>query len=357
MAAEIHIFEDAFSYMESVTAKYMTDGAASLASSLQDVAYTLLAVYMILWGWSMMRGVIQEPIMDAVSRILRLTFIITFATNSTIYANDLATFLYDWPPAMAGIISGVPSMSITQLLDQIAANGLDLASQAWQAASIANLGAYIVSFILFVITITITSITACIIISAKLGLALLLTLGPLFILMLLFKPSEDYFSKWLASVFTAGILIVLASMTAMLLFKYFAATFDSASTEAASNGGIVTLTGIAPAIIFGLISGFFILGIPNFASSLGGGASGASASALGWAMGKGKSGGKIAWGEASGRNRSDRIAARRARLTNARWAKNNPSNATKAGRAVANAPAAVYRKITTRSNRVASSSK
>jgi type IV secretion system protein VirB6 len=354
MVAAVHIFEDAFSYMDSVTTKYMTDGAASVASSLQGVAYSLLALYMVLWGWSMMRGMIQEPVMDAVSRILRLTFIITFATNSVMYANELATFLYDWPPAMVGVISGTPTVSITQLLDQIAASGLDLASQAWQAASIANLGAYFVSIILFALTITITSITAFIIIGAKLALALLLTLGPLFILMMIFKPSEDYFSKWLASVFTSGITIVLASMAAMLFFKYFDATFNSASAEAAGNGGIVTLTGIAQAIIFGLISGFFILGIPNFSSSLGGGASGASASALGWAMGKAKSGGKIAWGEASGRSRSDRIAARRARLTNARWAKNNPSNATKAGRAAAAAPAAVYRKITSRSNRIKS---
>lgn len=355
MVAEVHTFEDAFSYMDSVTTKYMTDGAASLASSLQGVAYTLLAVYMILWGWSMMRGIIQEPIMDAVSRILRLTFIIAFATNSAMYANDLATFLYDWPPAMASVISGAPSISITQLLDQIAANGLDLASQAWQAASITNLGAYIVSFILFVVTILITSITAFIIISAKLGLALLLTLGPLFILMMLFKPTEDYFSKWLASVFTAGITIVLASMTAMLFFKYFGATFDSASAEAAGNGGIVTLTGIAPAIVFGLISGFFILGVPSFASSLGGGASGASATALGWALGKSKSGGKITWNRVSGKSKNDRIAARRARAINAKWAGNHPSKPTKAGRAVTGAPAAIYRKITSRSNRVASS--
>lgn len=286
MVAEIHIFEDAFSYMDAVTTKYMTDGAASVAGSLQSVAYTLLTVYVILWGWSMIRGLVSEPITDATSRIIRMAFIITFATNSAMYAHDIATFFYNWPPAMASVISGTPATSITQLLDQIAANGLDLASQAWQAASIANIGAYFVSIILFAVTIIITSITAFIIISAKLGLALLLALGPLFILMMLFESTKDFFSKWLTAVFTCGITIVLASMVATLFFKYFDATFAAASADAAAYGGVPSLAGISPAIIFGLISAFFIMGIPHFAAGLGGGASGASAGALSWAYDK-----------------------------------------------------------------------
>ena len=347
MVAEVHIFEDAFSYMDAVTTKYMTDGAASVAGSLQSVAYTLLTIYVILWGWSMIRGLVSEPITDAVSRILKMTFIITFATNSAMYANDIATFLYDWPPAMAGVISGTPATSITQLLDQIAANGLDLASQSWQAASIANMGAYFVSIILFAVTIIITSITAFIIISAKLGLALLLALGPLFILMMLFEVTREYFSKWLSAVFTSGVTIVLVSMAATLFFKYFAATFASASTEAAGNGGIVTLTGIAPAIVFGLISGFFILGIPSFASSLGGSFSGASAHGLGWAYDKIKGSAGKAPSMAKAGYRGGKSAYQGIRGAAGRFGKGTSGGSIQGSSSSVSSPAAMYRKITT----------
>lgn len=283
------MFEDIFSYMDGVTAKYMTDGAASVASSLHDVAYTMLMLYMVLWGWSMMRGLIQEPVMDATARILRMTFIVTFATNSAMYASEIATFLYDWPPAMVGVINGTAPTSITQLLDQIAVNGFQLADQAWQAATITNMGAYFVSIIIYALTSIVTAITAFIIISAKLGLAILLSLGPLFILTMMFESTKEYFSKWLSSVFTCGITIVLASMAAMLFFKYFDAAFNAASVDASAYGGVPSLSGIAPALIFGLISGYFLAGIPSFASGLGGGISGASSAGLGWAYDKMKS--------------------------------------------------------------------
>jgi type IV secretion system protein VirB6 len=345
-APTLHIFEDVFTYVDAATQQYFLDGAAAVASAFQGVAHSMLILYVTLWGWAMLRGMIQEPVMDGVARMLKAMFIITFATNSAIYASYVSTFLYDWPAAMAGILAGGVVTNTTQLIDHIAGSGLDLASQAWQTASLANIGGYVVSAIIFVMTLVITAITATIIISAKYGLALLLAIGPVFILMLMFEGTRAFFDKWLSVVVTSGFTIVLVSGAAALIFKYYSAAFDAASADATANGGVVTLTGIAPATVAGIIAVFFIMGIPHLAAGLGGGVSSATAGAVGWAYDKIRGAapatlrtGRAAYG-------AGRAAYGMARGTAGRFGRGQGEGGSIQGKRPS-APLSVYRKITT----------
>jgi type IV secretion system protein VirB6 len=283
---ENHVFDDILSYVETATTKYFTEGAASVAGSFQSTAHVLVTIYVLLYGWMLLRGLVQEPLMDGVARIIKASFIFTFATNSSLYAHDVATFLYDWPPALVGALSGSEITNTTQLLDQIADTGLDLASKAWQTAKLTNLGGYLLAFILFVVTLVVAAITAVLIISSKFGLALLLALGPIFILMALFDATRKFFDMWLSTCITAGFTIVLVSMAASLMFKYYAASFEAASEHVTKNGGIVSLGDIVIPTVVGIIAVFFIYGIPQLAGSLGGGISTASAAAASWAYDK-----------------------------------------------------------------------
>ena len=66
--ADTYTFQDIFQYVDTAVANYVTDGAASAAGALSGFGKTLLILYVVLWGWSMMRGLIQEPVMDGVWR-------------------------------------------------------------------------------------------------------------------------------------------------------------------------------------------------------------------------------------------------------------------------------------------------
>lgn len=352
-----YTFQDIFQYADSAVNSYVIDGAASAAESLQSVSHSLLLIYMLLWGWAMMRGAIQEPVTDGVGRLIRIGIITSLATSSALYANYVSNFLYEWPTAFSGVIQGSAAQNSAQLLDQILDKGNSLGAQAWEKAGLMNLGSYLISFIIYSITWVITAISAVIIISSKLGLALILALGPPFILMMLFETTRELFNKWLGMAVTSGLVIVLVTMAAALIFKVMDASFDGAQVLANANAGIPTMKSITQIVIYGIIGIFFILGIPALASGLGGGVSTASAAAAGWAFGKARSGavksGKIAWGELSGKNRSDRQGERMRRDRNAKWANENPKPSTSSRvRNAAAKPAAVYRKITSRSNRI-----
>lgn len=334
------LFDDLFTYVDAATAKYFLDGAEKVTGAMHNTVSTMLILYVTLWGLATWRGMIKEPIMDGTMRVIKIVLITTFANNASEYTSGVATFLYEWPPALAGVLMGTTATTTTQLIDQCAASGLDLASKAWETASITNLGGYVVGITIFAITLVVALIAASIIIGSKFGLSILLALGPIFILMLLFDYTRHYFDKWLGLVVTSGFAIVMTSMATDLLFKYFGASFDAASAHVASNGGIVSLGDIAPAVVAGGIAAFFILNIPHLAAGLGGGASAASASAAGWAH-RTLGNARMPQRNKSGKNKEERIAPGQ---------KRQGGNIQRAGSGV---PQAAYRRITRQAKRPA----
>ena len=81
--------------MEAVTAplqSYISSTSAAVIGAITPVATTLLMIYIMFWGWSMIRGVITEPVTDGVTRIVKLAVICAIALSVGFYSQ----FLVDW---------------------------------------------------------------------------------------------------------------------------------------------------------------------------------------------------------------------------------------------------------------------
>lgn len=284
--ADTYTFQDIFQYVDTAVANYVTDGAASAAGALSGFGKTLLILYVVLWGWSMMRGLIQEPVMDGVWRVVKISAIFGLATSSALYASYVADFLYDWPTALAGVMQGGAVQNSAQLLDEMLDKGNTLGAQAWEKASWSNMGAYFLSIIIFAVTWIVTAVTGFIVIMAKYALALLLAIGPVFILAMMFEPTRQWFDKWLGAVVTAGLTIVMVVMAAALMFKLLNATYDAIQMDANANAGVAALKTIGPLVVYAIICLFTVLGMPTLAGSIGGAFALANASALGWSYNK-----------------------------------------------------------------------
>lgn len=345
MAAS-QVFQKLFDYSDGVVTKYVTDVAASTAGTIQGVAHTLLVIYVALWGWSMMRGMIQEPVMDGVWRILKVTGIFYLATSSALYSQYVSDLLYNWPTEFASQLQGTPATTSAQMLDQMLDKGTTLAGQAWEKASLANIGAYILAGVVYVMSWATTGLTGIIIIMAKLALAITLAIGPLFILGLLFEPTKRWFDSWLGAAFTEGIAILMTVMAATISFKLMNAAYDVTLADAAANDGIATMSAISGLVIYGIASVFVIKRMPTLAGSIGGSLSSGSASPLGWAYDKirGATPAALRMGKRAGQ-----AGYRGLRGAAGRFGRGSEGGSVSGGRT--NTPGAVYRKITSASSR------
>ncbi len=282
----VPIFDDLFANFDSIVDSYFIAGSAAIASSIMDTARIMLILYVVLYGWSMIRGVVQEPVTEMTERFVKMAGIFALATSASAYGTYISSFLYSWPSELTGVVTGQVATTTTQLLDDIASQGMDLAVKAWQAADITNIGAYFIALLLFAMVLLITAICGFILLTSKVILSLALTLGPIFILALIFQPTRRLFDGWLGVTLGAGFTIVVTSLAAHMSFEIYGAAFAAAATSAAATDGIPSLTDIAPATVAGIMIGFLMKNLPSMAGALAQGSSAAGAEMAQWAYGR-----------------------------------------------------------------------
>ncbi len=349
MAASLHFYEDTFNNLSSSLSTYVSDVASSIIAAITPVATTLITIYVVLWGWSMMRGVISEPITDGVSRIVRLAVITGIALNLGRYNGYLADMLWNSPDALAGYIASGYSNTTTnmQFLDSLMSQIYDLGDVYWQKAfagmgtiGIPNIGLIIIAILIWAAGLLATAYGAFLLALSKMALAIILAVGPLFVLMTIFEPTRRFFDSWIGQALNYVFLAMLSAAAIKLVM-----TILQTYLTAAGGAGVLTDPSVSqalPAIVLCAIGMLVMMQLPSIASALGGGVAIGTLGAVTWAYGKAKGTTSGAWNVASGKTLSDIRATRRSKAMNARWAANNPGAISRA----AGAPQAVYRKIT-----------
>lgn len=334
-ASSFHFYEKLFTKLDASLSTYVSDVAGNIIGAITPVATTLVTIYVVLWGWSMMRGVISEPITDGVGRIIRLTVITALALNLGRYNGYIADFLFQTPDALASYVASGYSntTSNVQYLDNLMSQMFDF-GEAFRQKGMANPGIFpdfsmlVVAYAIWAIGVISTGYGAFLLALAKMGLSIILAIGPVFILLTIFEGTKRFFDSWMGQAMNSVFLTVLTAAAIKLIMTILQSYLTDASGVVADPA----LDQAIPAIVLGLIGALVLVQLPAMASALGGGVAIGTLGAVGWAYGKAKSG------------------ATSMRPTNLKRSFNKARSDVRiaggAAKAVGGAPMAVYRKIT-----------
>jgi type IV secretion system protein VirB6 len=221
----------------------------------------------------MIMGVIQEPIMDGVKRMLTISFIVALATNTGLYASFVSDWLWKSPDALASIIvngggmGGVHTSVTFSYLDTMLGKFYDRGDYFWElglAETIPNLGFLIIALIVWAFGIIITTYTAYLMLLSKIGLSLLLGIGAIFILLLMFNATRKFFDAWIGQVINFVFLNMLAVSVSMIILSII----DSYITGMVSAADILD---VFPMIVLSAAAVMILQQVPSIASTLGGG--------------------------------------------------------------------------------------
>jgi type IV secretion system protein VirB6 len=334
-ASDFHFYSRMFTELSNALSTYVNDTATNIIGAITPVATTLVSIYVMLWGWSMMRGVISEPIMDGVGRIVRLALIVGVALQLGLYNGFLADMLWNSPDALASYVGGGDDTSNAAYLDTLMSRMYDFGDAYYQKAQanstlgIPDLGLLFMAYALWVAGVIATGYGAFLLALAKMGLAVALGVGPLFILLTIFEPTKRFFDAWIGQALNYVFLVMLSAATIKLIMVILEKYLTDASGVVLADPA---LDQALPAIVFSIISALALVQMPAMASALGGGVALGTLGAVGWAYGKTKG------GMAAMRPTNLRRSFNKARA-DVRIAKG-------AAQAAAGAPMAVYRKIT-----------
>ncbi len=342
--ADFHFYTDTMSLVSNTLNTYVGDVSAAITGGFSGVATSLVAVYVMLWGWSMMRGVISEPVTDGVNRVVRLSVIVGLATNVGLYNAHISDFLWQTPDALAGLIANGYSDSTANanFLDILAGKAYDFGQAYYEKGQaspglIPDFGMLVAAYTVWGCGLAATAYAAFLLVLSKIVLAVALGVGPLFILFLLFEPSKRLFDAWLGQVLNYIFLVMLTAAAIKLLLTIIGVYLDAVFGSYAAAGGADPSYGeLFPMIAVSAIGFLALMQLPSIASALGGGVAVFSLGAVRWAYDR-------ATGGVSG-------ALSAARPTNMRRSINKARSdyriAKGAAKSVSGAPMALYRKVT-----------
>jgi type IV secretion system protein VirB6 len=284
------IAQNLFSAIDYNFSSFFLTSSARVASAARPVFNTLVTVYVLLWGFSMWRGLIREPMSDGVMRVVRVVLIGTFALNAGVYGPTIAEFFYRTPDQLASVLipSATPS-STGAALDSSIDRGIEIMNRYISAIGVTT--GFAKSLILFgqavltaLVLTALIGLAYALVLLAKVGLSIVLALGPLMIAMLMFKPTQGFFATWVRAAMSSVMTYVVTAAIIALGLSYF----DDAARAAIVGMGADTpgLIDLLRVLIVGLAAFAVLLQTPAIAAALGGGVQIGTMGMVGWTMRK-----------------------------------------------------------------------
>jgi len=320
----VTLYTELFNKTDAAFAAYIGSTASSVISSIRPVATVLLMIYVMLWGWSMIRGVIEEPITDGVTRIVRLSIICGLALSTSYYSSYITDWIWKTPDALAKIVSGQDGKTGLNFLDGLLNEFFDLASDYIDDAykkkntvGIPDLMLLAIGWAVYVAGIVVTGYAAFLFMLAKMALSTLLAVGAIFILMAIFESTKKFLDAWIGQVANYIFLVMLTSAVCKLLLIHI----DSYIPE---NMKGLTVANAIQLIAISMVGILVLMQVPTIASALGGGAAIGTLGAIGAAWSKMRGAAKSAGNLLSGKTLTNMRAARKRKADMAAWAKENP---------------------------------
>ena len=255
-----------WTWLNGQMAAYVGDNTARLAATLEPAVVTVATVYVMIWGYLHLTGKIDEPFVAGLKRIVTLAVVLGVGLRLWLYNTLIVDTFYDAPARLAAAVIGAGDP--VGIIDVIWEKGGTVADMFWSRGfSLADLGDPLAGLVIWLFVGVLCVYAMFLIALSNIALAILLALGPLFIVSLLFESTRRFFSAWIAQLTNFALVTILTVMVASLLLR-IVQTF--AIQTAARGDALLTMDAVNMILVAVLV--FLILRqVMPIAASLSGG--------------------------------------------------------------------------------------
>jgi type IV secretion system protein VirB6 len=226
--------------IDTMLLTFVTNTSASMAGVLGGLAAGGITIYMMFMAYAIARGEIQEPMSKLTKEVLSMAIIATIATGVGVYQ---AYVISGAQAVLALLTSGVSqtnAQSIGELIDSFWAISAKVDGQTlpaykalWVMAKkdsnsigIPNLSYFFAALLVFASTIVLAICCLLPAILAKIGLSLMLAIGPLFIMLAIIPYTRNYFASWLSNMLGNLMTLVLVACITSAAVNLFCSTLE-----------------------------------------------------------------------------------------------------------------------------------
>lgn len=260
------IFQPAYGFVDSKLDVFLNERASSVMAQVSGPLRAALVLYVLLYGFAILRGAIQEPFMDFVVRSIKLAFVYMLATTVAYSTYVTQPLFHVLPDTLTQAVSGAGVPDVGSAFDQFFARAAYLAEKIWNKATPVNFAPLILSAVVYIVGALAAAVGFGVVLIAKVALALLVALGPIFVACALFDATRRFFFGWLSQAVNYLVLFALIITVFQLILSLVAQQWSSIDGSDPMAGGLLF-------VALCLLGAIFFLQTPAIAAGIAGGAS------------------------------------------------------------------------------------
>jgi type IV secretion system protein VirB6 len=194
--------------------------------ALGPVLTILLTLYVAFFAISLMLGRSSLSVRALTPRMITIGLVLTFATSWVAYQSVVWNLFISGPDWLAGVLTGTEGSATA-----VFAQKLDVVFLAVQEASKGqqDINAFTAPGMMWMGAIFLLLGTVGVLVTARIGLALLVALGPIFVVMALFNGTRGLFTGWLKGVVMLAITPLLAVLGGSIMLELAVPVLSSLS--------------------------------------------------------------------------------------------------------------------------------
>jgi len=295
------VIEVLINEIDSLILSFVQGAFGSLIPTVQVLWRLMFIVFIAVFGYKVIiSGRFNAP--DLIVNCIKIIVLLCIATEWDTFCLLVYNMVTDLPADLAGqIIQGAASIiPSSAAADEATANtalslfydrSMEVSAKLLQGAGWNNFGLYFYACVIWLGSILFTGYAAMLIILAKIAVALLLAVAPVFILLLIFANTKNLFEGWLRTLLNYAIIPIFVYALLALLLTLAESPLKAMEENIGPDGAVITY--IAPFIFVSFVSVMLLAQIMNIAASITGGL---SLSTLGAGMWLARSAGKTSRG-------------------------------------------------------------
>lgn len=212
-------FAQFFTWLNAQLTTYIGTHTAQLASAIEPAAVTMATIYVMLWGWASLQGMIQEPVLQGIKRILVMALILGIGIRLWLYNDLIVNTFFTAPDQLAASLVGAPTT--VGIIDQVWTDGNKVAEELLKKGSVlsGDFAFYLAGFVVYLLVGVTVVYTAFLLALSKVALAVILTMGPIFIVLLFFDATKRFFEAWIAQLANYALITILTLLIASLMLS------------------------------------------------------------------------------------------------------------------------------------------
>lgn len=266
MDGSISLFQQAYDFVDGRLDAFLNQGVANVVDEVAGPLRLALVLYVLLYGFAILRGAINDPMMDFAVRSLKLAAIYLLATTP-VYTEFVTEPLFEeMPHTLATALGGEGTGSAGEAFDNFLSMTAMLGERLTEGASPLAVDRWLMSGAVWICGALAAALGFGIVLVAKIALALLIALGPIFIGLALFEATRRYFFGWLSQAVNYLVLFALIFAVFQLVLAMVSDQWESLQSQDAMAAGFAF-------IALSLLGSIFFLQTPTLAAGIAGGAS------------------------------------------------------------------------------------